>query len=261
MKSVISLARKITAACAVAALSGVASNAIAQAWPVKPVTYVVPFAPGGNTDTLARIIGPKLSAAIGQPVVIDNRPGAGGNIGSAYVSKAAPDGYTILGGTISSHAINQSIYPRMPYDSMKSFEPIIMIGSAPLVVVVRSDSPYKTLKDLLAAAKAKPGELTFASAGTGTSPHLAGELLKSIAKVDMTHIPYKGSGPGLTDVIGGQVAFLCDNALIVGSPVQAGKLRALAVASPKRTKAMPDVPTAAEAGVSRFEIGSWQALI
>jgi len=232
----------------------------AEAWPTKRITYVVPFAPGGNTDTLARIISEKLTGTLGQPVIVDNKPGAGGNIGSDFVAKAKPDGYTILGGTISSHAINSSIYPKMPYDATKDFEPITLIASSPLVLAVPANSPYKTAKDLLAAAKAKPGDLTFASAGTGTSPHLAGELLKSVTHVDVTHVPYKGSGPAVTDLIAGHVQFMFDTALIVGPHIKAGKLRPLAVTSSKRVKTLPDVPTLVEAGVPGYEIGSWQAI-
>jgi tripartite-type tricarboxylate transporter receptor subunit TctC len=242
-------------------LANAALPAAAQApWPSKAITYVVPFAPGGNTDTLARLISTKLSAALGQPVVVENKPGAGGNIGSDFVAKATPDGHTILGGTISSHAINQSVYPKMPYDAVKSFEPIIMIGSSPLVLVVNANTPYKTLPDVIAAAKAKPGTLTFASAGNGTSPHLAGELLKGIAKIDITHVPYKGSGPAVTDVISGQVPMMFDTTLVVGSHVKGGKLRAVAVASTKRLAGLPDVPAASEAGVAGFEVSSWQAI-
>jgi tripartite-type tricarboxylate transporter receptor subunit TctC len=242
-------------------LASLGLPAAAQApWPSKPIIYVVPFAPGGNTDTLARLIGQKLPAALGQPVVIENKPGAGGNIGSDFVAKAAPDGHTILGGTISSHAINPSVYPKMPYDAVKSFEPVIMIASSPLVLAVNAGTPYKTLQDVIAAAKAKPGQVAFASAGNGTSPHLAGELLKSIAKIDMTHVPYKGSGPAVTDVISGQVPMMFDTTLVVGPHIKAGKLRGVAVASGKRLSALPDVPTAAEAGVQGFVVSSWQAI-
>ena len=251
--------RTLTVACVF--LASVSLPAAAQApWPSKPIIYVVPFAPGGNTDTLARLIGQKLPAALGQPVVVENKPGAGGNIGSDFVAKATPDGHTILGGTISSHAINPSVYPKMPYDAVKSFEPIIMIGSSPLVLAVNANTPYKTLQDVIAAAKAKPGQVAFASAGNGTSPHLAGELLKSIAKVDMTHVPYKGSGPAVTDVISGQVPMMFDTMLVVGPHIKGGKLRAVTVASGKRLSALPDVPTAAEAGVKGFEVSSWQAI-
>jgi tripartite-type tricarboxylate transporter receptor subunit TctC len=238
-----------------------AADAPAQApWPSKAVTYVVPFAPGGNTDTLARLLGKDLSDALGQPVVIENKPGAGGNIGSEYVAKAAPDGYTILGGTISSHSINPSVYPKMPYDAVKSFEPVIMIGRSPLVLVVGAGTPYKTFNDLVSAAKAKPGGLTYATAGNGTSPHLAAELLKGLTKIDISHVPYKGSGPALNDVLAGHVPMMFDTTLVVGQQVKAGKLRALMVAAPKRLEGLPDVPTAAEVGVKGFEVSSWQAI-
>ena len=245
--------------CALSAVA--AAPALAQAaWPSKPVVYVVPFAPGGNTDAFARLLNQKLGAALGQPVVIENKPGAGGNVGSDYVAKAAPDGYTILGGTISSHAINVSVYPSMPYDPVKSFEPVILLGSNPLVFAVSATTPYKTLKEVLDAARAKPGQLAFASPGNGTSPHLAGELLKLQSNVDLTHIPYKGSGPALTDVIGGQVPIIIDTTIVLGPQIKAGKLRPLAVAYPSRLATLPDVPTAAEAGVPGWEVVSWQAV-
>ena len=243
------------------AVVATSSPAFAQAqWPSKPIIYVVPFAVAGNTDTLARIIGQKLSPALGQPVVIENKPGAGGNIGSDFVAKAKPDGYTILGGTISSHAINPSVYPNMPYDAVNSFEPVILIGSSPLVLCVSASTPYKTLQDVIAAAKAKPGTIAFASPGSGTSPHLAGELLKTSAHIDLTHVPYKGSGPALTDVIAGNVPMLFDTMLVVGAQVKAGKLRPIAVASSKRLDSLPNVPTVAEAGLPGFEVVSWQAV-
>ena len=249
------------AGSAALALVGLARPAAAQAaWPTKPITFVVPFATGGNTDTLARLIGQKLSVALGQPVVVENKPGAGGNIGSAFVAQAKPDGHTILGGTISSHAINPSIYPKMPYDAVKSFEPVVLIGTSPLVLAVTANAPYRSIEDVVAAAKAKPGEISFASAGNGTSPHLAGELLNSIAGIKLMHVPYKGSGPAVTDVVAGHVPVIFDTVLVVGSHVKAGKLRALAVASSKRAESLPDTPTAAEAGVPGFEVSSWQAV-
>jgi tripartite-type tricarboxylate transporter receptor subunit TctC len=244
-----------------ALLAGAAGSAQAQAgWPTRPIVYVVPFAVGGNTDTLARLLNQRLAAALGQPVVIENKPGAGGNVGSDFVAKSKPDGYTILGGTISSHAINASVYPNMPYDAVKSFEPVILLGSNPLVFAVNASTPYKSLKEVLDAAKAKPGELAFASPGSGTSPHLAGELLKTLTHVELTHVPYKGSGPALTDVIGGQVPIIIDTTIVLGAQIKAGKLRPLAVAYPKRLGTLPDVPTAAEAGVSGWEVVSWQAV-
>jgi tripartite-type tricarboxylate transporter receptor subunit TctC len=253
--------RRWSVVCVLAVLASGSLPAAAQApWPAKPITYVVPFAPGGNTDTLARLIGPKLSSALGQPIVVENKPGAGGNIGSGFAAQAKPDGYTILGGTISSHAINPSVYPKMPYDAVKSFEPVIMLGTGPLVLATGAGTPYKSLQDVIAAAKAKPGDLTFASAGPGTSPHLAGELFKILTQADIRHVPYKGSGPAVTDVMAGHVPLIFDTMLVVGSHVKGGKLRPLAVTSSKRLESLPDVPTAAEAGVPGFEVGTWQAV-
>jgi len=236
-----------------------ATSAVAQdKWPSKPITYVVPFAAGGTTDVLARIIGQKLSVALGQPVVIDNRAGAGGNIGSDFVAKAAPDGYTILGGTISSHAINASLYPKMPYDAVKSFVPITLIGTNPLVLIVPPSSKATTLKDLIAQAKAKPG-MTFASAGNGTSQHLSGEMLKSAAGIDITHVPYKGSGPAIQDLMGAQVDMMFDTTVVAAPQIKAGKVRPLAVTSAKRLKGF-DIPTMTEAGLPGYEVTSWQGI-
>jgi len=232
-------------------------------WPTgKAITYLVPFPPGGNTDTLARVISTPLSKALGTPVIIDNKGGAGGSVGSAIAARAAPDGYTILGGTISSHAINVSLYAKLDYDPVKSFVPVAMLGSGPLVLVVPASSPYKTLNDVLAAgkAKAKDGGLSSASPGNGTSPHMAMELLANQSGVKFTHVPYKGSGPAVQDVIGGQVDMMFDTTLIVGAHIQSGKLRPIAVTSSKRLESLPDVPTIAEAGQKGFDMGSWQAV-
>lgn len=229
-------------------------------WPTKPIKYIVPFSAGGTTDTLARIIGQKLSVALGQPVIVDNKPGAGGNIGSELVSKAAPDGYTILGGTVSSHAINSSLYAKMPYDAEKSFVPITLIGTNPLVLIVPSNSPITSLKDLIAQAKAKPGKLTFASAGNGTSQHLAGEMLKGAAGIQMIHVPYKGSGPAIQDLIGGQVVMMFDTTVVAAPYIKSGNVRALAVTSAKRVKGFETIPTMAEAGLPGYEVTSWQGI-
>lgn len=230
-------------------------------WPTgKAITYVVPFPPGGNTDTLARLIAPPLAIALHTPVVIENKGGAGGSVGSAMAARAAPDGYTILGGTISSHAINVSLYAKLDYDPIKSFEPVAMLGSGPLVLVVNASSPYKTLNDVLAASKAKAGGLSSASPGVGTSPHMAMELLSYQSGVKFTHVPYKGSGPAVQDLIGGQVDMMFDTTLIVGPHIQSGRLRAIAVSSAKRLEALPNVPTIAEAGQKGFDMGSWQAV-
>ena len=255
--------RRRLALCAtlIGAIAAFATPATAQdKWPAKPITYVVPFPTGGTTDTLARLIGQRLGTALGTTVVIDNKPGAGGNIGSEFVARAAPDGYTILGGTISSHAINVSLYPKLGYDPVKSFAPITLIGSNPNVLVVPAASPYKSVADIIAAARAKPGSIAFASAGNGTSQHLSGELFKTLAKIDLVHVPYKGSGPAIQDVMSGQVPMMFDTSIVAGPHVQSGKLRALAVTSGKRAAAFPDVPTVAEAGVPGYELVSWQAI-
>jgi tripartite-type tricarboxylate transporter receptor subunit TctC len=245
---------------AVMVLAGGSLPAIAQdKWPSKPITYVVPFAAGGTTDTLARLMGQKLSAALGQTLLVDNRAGAGGSIGSELVARAAPDGYTFLGATISTHAINVSLYPKLGYDPVKSFVPVILIGTNPTVLVVNQASPYKTLQDVIAAAKAKK-PLNAASAGNGTSQHLSLELLKLRAGIDITHIPYKGSAPAIQDVLGGQVDMMFDTTIVAGPHIEAGKLRALAVTSAQRLPSMPNVPTVAESGVPGYEVISWQAV-
>jgi tripartite-type tricarboxylate transporter receptor subunit TctC len=252
--------RTTVLALILAALGPLSATAFAQdKWPSKPITYIVPFPAGGTTDTLARLIGQKLGTVLGTTVVVDNKGGAGGSLGSEIAARAAPDGYTLLGGTISSHAINVSLYPKIGYDPVKSFTPITLIGTNPTVLVVNQASPYKTLQDVIAAAKAgKP--LTSASAGSGTSQHLSLELLKSRAGIDITHIPYKGSGPAIQDVIGGQVDMMFDTTVVAGPHIESGKLRALAVTSAKRLPGMPNVPTVAESGVPGYEVISWQAI-
>ncbi len=255
-----------TAALAAAAFSTLAGlPAAAQGtWPTgKPIAYMVPFAAGGTTDTLARLIGQQLGTALGTTVVVENKGGAAGSIGSEAAARSAPDGYTLLGGTVSSHAINISLYPKLGYDPIKSFSPVTLIGTNPVVLVVAANSPYKTLKDVLAAAKGKTGGLSSASAGTGSSQHLAVELLAYKSGVKFTHIPYKGSGPAIQDVISGQVDMMFDTTVVAAPHIQSGKLRAIAVTSPKRLASMPDVPTVAESGVSElkdFEVQSWQAI-
>jgi len=239
--------------------------ALAQpSWPTgKPITYLVPFPAGGTTDLLARLIAQKLGPALGTSVIIDNKGGAGGSIGSEVAARAAPDGFTLLGGTISSHAINVSLYPKIGYDPQKSFAPVTLIGTNPVVLVVNQASPYKTLKELLDASRAKPGGLSSASAGTGTSQHLALELMAFKSGVKFTHVPYKGSGPAIQDVIGGQVDMMFDTTVVAGPHIQSGKLRALAVTSAKRLASMPNVPTVAESGIpglADFEVVSWQAI-
>src|SRR5450755_214239 len=228
-------------------------------WPAKPITHIVPFPAGGTTDILARLIAQKLGSVLGTTIIVENKGGAGGSVGSEVASRAAPDGYTIVGGTISSHAINVSLYPKLGYDPVKSFEPVSLIGTNPTVLVVNQASPYKTLQDVIAAGKAKK-PLTGASAGSGTSQHLSLELLKSKAGIDITHIPYKGSAPAITDVMSGQVDMMFDTTVVAGPHIESGKLRALAVSSAKRLASMPTVPTVAESGVPGYEVISWQAI-
>ena len=253
--------RQFLSAGAAAAVLGVPALVRAQAaWPSKPIRYVVPFAAGGTTDILARLISPKLGAALGQTLVIDNRAGAGGVVGADAVAKSAPDGYTILGGTISSQAINPVLHPKIPYDAAKDFTPITMIGSTSNAVVVPASSPFRTIAELLDYARKNPGKLTFSSAGTGSSQHMSGELLKLLAKTFIVHIPYRGSGPAVQDVIAGQVSMGIDTLVTTAPHIKAGTLRALAVTAGKRVKGFESVPTIAESGVKGYDVVSWQTV-
>ena len=252
--------QRITRTIAALALAILASGAHAQAWPAKPIKWVVPFAPGGTTDILARTIGDKLAIALGQPVIIENKPGAGGGVGADYTAKAPADGYTIMGGTISTHAINASLYKSLPYDPVKDFAPITLIARVPNMLVVNPDVPAKNVAELIALMKASPAKYTFASSGNGMSQHLSGELFKTMAGVEMQHIPYKGSPPALQDVVGGQVTMTFDNITTAWPLAKGGKLRALAVTTAKRSSVAPEVPTLAESGLAGYEVGSWQGV-
>jgi tripartite-type tricarboxylate transporter receptor subunit TctC len=236
------------------------TSTFAQTWPAKPIKWIVPFAPGGTTDILARTIGEKLTVALGQPVIIENKPGAGGGVGADFTAKSPPDGYTIMGGTISTHAINASLYQSLPYDPVKDFVPITLIARVPNMLVINPDIPAKNVAELITLLKANPGKYSFASSGNGTSQHLSGELFKSIAGVDMQHIPYKGSPPALQDVVAGQVAMTFDNITTAWPLAKGGKLRALAVTTAKRSAIAPDVPTLSESGLTGYEVGSWQGV-
>jgi len=245
-------------AAAAAAGSFAAGPAAAQAaYPAKPITIVVPFAAGGTTDILARVIGDALKTELGQPVLVDNRAGAGGNIGGALAAKAAPDGYTLFMGTVGTHAINAALYKKMPFDPVKDFAPLTRVAMVPNLLVANPSRPYKTVKELVAYAKANPGKVTFGSSGNGSSIHLSGELFNTMAKVEMIHVPYKGSAPAVTDLIGGQIDIMFDNMPSAIQHVRNGRLKAIAVTTAKRSPELPDVPTIAEAGVPGYEATSW----
>jgi tripartite-type tricarboxylate transporter receptor subunit TctC len=248
---------KVAARLFALALLVLAQSALAQAWPSKPVRLIVPYPPGGSADILARAIGQKLSEGIGQQVIIDNRPGAGTAIGAEAAARAAPDGYTILLGTVSSHAINPALTPGLKYDPVKDFAPVSLVASIPFALIVHPSLPAASVKDLIALAKAKPGSLNFSSAGTGTSNHLAGELFKSMTGTFMVHIPYKGSAPALNDLIAGQVQLMFDLVLTTAPHVKSGAVHALAVTGHERSQALPGVPTVAESGVPGYEVSAW----
>jgi tripartite-type tricarboxylate transporter receptor subunit TctC len=245
---------------AAAALAASVPAAVAQDWPGKPIRIVVPFAAGGTSDILARTLGEKLQGVLGQTVLVENKAGAGGVIGADAVAKSPSDGYTLLLGTISSHAINPALQPRMPYDAAKDFAPVMLLGSISNVLLVGPNQPYKTVADIVGAAKASPGSIAFASAGQGSSQHMSGETFKLLAGAALTHVPYKGSAPAIQDVIGGQIPMSFETVTVALPHVKAGKVRALAVTSARRSGAMPDVPTLQEAGVPGFDVASWQAL-
>jgi tripartite-type tricarboxylate transporter receptor subunit TctC len=237
------------------ALTGAAD---AQNWPTKPIRYIVPYPAGGNTDITGRLVGQKLSEALGQPVVIDNMPGAGANIGAAAAARAAPDGYTIFQGTGSTHGINSSLFPKLPFDPVKDFAPIVPLVESPLFLVVSPSLPVNSLPELIAYGKAHPGKLSFGSVGNGSAHHLAGELLKLRAGLDMVHVPYRGSAPALQDLMGGQIQLAFDATAL--PLVRDGKLRALAVASTKRWPSAREIPAISELGFPDFEVGGWFGL-
>lgn len=236
-----------------------ASAAVAQTYPDKPVKFVVPYPPGGGTDVIARIVQPRMQALLGQPIVIDNRGGAGGSVGTDVVAKAPADGYTVLF-TLNSHTVNPAIYAKLPFDTQKDFEPVGMVASLPQILAVNPAFAANTVAELIAQAKAKPDGLSYASVGVGSPGHLAGELFNLRAGIKTVHVPYRGGGPAVTDVMGGQVPLLWVSIPAAAQFVKTGKLKALAVSTLKRSAAFPDVPTMQEAGVADFEVDSWYAM-
>jgi len=250
--------RQLLAALAAAALA-VPWGAQAQSYPDHPIRFVVPYPPGGGTDVIARIVQGKLQAALGQNIVIDNKGGAGGSVGTDIVAKAPPDGYTVLF-TLNSHTVNPAIYAKLPFDTLKDFEPVGTVASLPQILVANPQFPANSVPELIALAKAKPGTLAYASVGVGSPGHLAGELFKLRTGTQMTHVPYRGGGPAVTDVMGGQVPLLWVSIPAAAQFVKTGKLKALGVSTLKRSAAFPDVATLQEAGVPDFEVDSWYAM-
>ena len=251
---------RIVAIALAAACAAAAEPAVAQGYPAKPVKLVVPFPPGGSLDFAGRLIAQKLTEAWGQSVVVENKPGAGGNIGADLVAKAPPDGYTILLGALSTHAVNPSLYASMPYDAVKDFAPITLVAITPNVLVVNADSPVRNVKEFIAYTKANPGKLSFGSGSNGSAGHLAGELYKVETGTDSVHIPYKGGAPATQALLAGDTQFMFDNLANAMAQVKGGKLRALAVTTAQRSSLAPDLPTMAEAGLPRFDISTWYGL-
>jgi tripartite-type tricarboxylate transporter receptor subunit TctC len=252
---------RLAAALLSAALAPAIALAQAPEWPAaKPIVYVVPFTPGGSTDIVGRTLAQKLGESLKQSVVVDNKPGQAGGIGAAYVARAAPDGYTLFGGTISTHAINASLYKKLTYDPMKDFEPVSLVARLPNVLIVNSQLGVNSVAELVALLKKDESKRTFASSGAGTSTHLAGEMFADLIGVKLTHVPYKGTPPALTDVAAGQVPFMFDQVTAALPLVKSGKLKLLAVTTGKRIALVPDLPTMIESGIPGFEMSSWQAV-
>ena len=258
MRSWLAAGRRLAA---VVVLAAAALPALAQSWPAKSVRIVVPYPPGGPVDISARLLGPKLQEAFGQPFLIENKPGAGGNIGADFVAKSAPDGYTIGMGAIATHAINPALMANVPYDPVRDFRHLALVVQVPNVLVVNNDLPAKSVAELTALARAQPGKLDFASGSTGSTGHLAGELFKQMTGTYMVHIPYKGAPPAVADLLAGRVHLMFDNLASALPNVRAGKLRALAVTTLKRSSALPDVPTLDESGLKGFDMTTWWGLM
>jgi len=239
----------------------VAGAALGQTYPSKPIRLIVPFAAGGGNDNIARLVGKHLSESLGQPLVIDNRPGAGGVLGAELAAKSAPDGYTLFLGGVGSHAVNPNLIEKLPYDPIRDFAPVILLAKAPLVLVVHPSVPARTFAEFVAYARKNPGKLNFASNGNGSSAQLAAVMFGSMARVDMVHVPYKGLAPALTDLLSGQVQLMFSSVVAILPHIKAGKLRALAVTGEKRMPSLPEVPTVAESGFPGFEASSWYGIL
>ena len=235
-------------------------SAMADAYPNKAITMIVPFSAGGTTDILARIVGQALGQELGETIIIENKPGAGGNIGAQQASRAKADGYPLFMGTVGTHAINQSLYKTLPYDPINSFAPLSRVANVPNLLVAHPSRPYKTVQEMITYAKAHPGDVTYGSPGSGASPHVSGALFQSMTGAEITHIPYKGSAPAISDLLGNQIAVMFDNMPSAIQHVRSGKLRPIAVTSAQRSPELPDVPTIAEAGVPGYEAMSWFGL-
>ena len=260
MNTIHTTARRTVLRAVAAATMGAALLPAAFAadnYPSKPITIVVPFVAGGTTDILARVVGQSLSTELGQTVIVDNRAGAGGNIGGQFAARAPADGYTLFMGTVGTHAINEWLYKKMPFSPNKDFAPLTRVANVPNLLVAHPNQPFKNVQELIAYAKANPGKVNFGSSGSGSSIHLSGELFNMMAKVDTVHVPYKGSAPAVTDLLGNQIAIMFDNMPSAIQHVRNGKLRPLAVTTAKRSPELPDVPTVAEAGVPGYEAVSW----
>ena len=238
-----------------------AAPALAQTYPNKPIRILIAQAPGSATDVVSRVVGNRLSEGLGQPIVIEARPGAGGVVGTEAAARSAPDGYTLFMGNNSTHGSNPALYAKLPYDAVNDFAPIAFVASVPYVLVVDPSLPVSTVQQLIALAKSKPGQLNYASAGNGSTHHFCAELLKSMAGIDMVHVPYKGSGPAIAGLLGHEVSLMFANVADIGSQIKNGKVRPLAVTVPRRSSSLPDVPTMAEAGLPDFEIQSWFGLL
>ena len=245
---------------AVIAMALTCSTAPAQTYPTRPIRYVVPFAPGGTTDILGRIVAQRLQEAWGQPVLVENRPGAGGAVGAEMTAKSPPDGYTIMGGTISTHAINPSVYAKLSYDPIKDFAPVTLLATQPNMLVVHPSLPATNVAELVKLLKANPGKYSYSTSGNGTSAHLSGELFKSMTGTSIQHVPYKGSPQAIADAVSGQVSMSFDNISTAYPQAKAGKLRAIAVTTAQRSGLAPEVPTFAESGLPGYELGSWHGV-